>query len=622
MLKQFRNILAKYCHRQALSASGSASSEIWFRRAAELGHLKSQYDMDTKSGMDLSTPWESLLKIADKGHPDALNLCAIALIIGDLKTRPCAIAGVDLLRPSITGSHGPRLAKLQAEGPRIALPKPGAISRFHRRDIYFCDMLASGRIAKMPLERDYERAYRYLTKAKETGCPVATNNLAVCLELGLGTSVDTSTARRLYLEAAASELVARFNAGRCHETGIGGAVDIDKAALTYSSAPDLSAAKLGLLRIRKSRTAGGEHQPGQVEPSEIESILMRGPDPLRQVLTLALESITTRPDYRLTSILILCGGDLATAEREFNASLSPASPTEKQAAIESAEYFLGNARLQHDHDLSRKLSPDVADIFGHSPIGKDGATLNPHSLTSPRGLVITAWGEGFSADKLLDEAQMNLKSFGEEVSIQSLGLAWDELGKGGRWTSDAWMKSINHKWRNRIGFNSARAIAETAMQNHDRRRSPNPDIESQVRLAQSLGLSSSEFKSLLNAYETKQQAPDLLAPSETLLAKLLHAPLDAARLFILFCLLRSVDDVTTHYSGGGGGDEPVGHDSAYYAKRRAIAETPNTPQELVDGSIRAHIMSSPVPAIRENVSEIMTLLAQGYHYERRLVRVG
>jgi hypothetical protein len=150
LLKQFRIMVGNFCHRQALSTNGSASTELWLNRAARYGHLQSRYDMATMKG--IATPWETLLEIADGGYPPAQNLCAIALIIGDLKTRPCAVADVDLLRPSITGTDGPRLAKLQAEGPRLALPKEGKISRYHSRSSYFWRALASRRISDMPLE--------------------------------------------------------------------------------------------------------------------------------------------------------------------------------------------------------------------------------------------------------------------------------------------------------------------------------------------------------------------------------------------------------------------------------------------------------------------------------------
>ena len=204
--------MGKFCHRQAVSVNGSASTELWFNRAARYGHLQSRYDLATMISMESSTSWETLLEIADGGYTPAQNVCAIALVVGDLKTRPCAVADVDLLRPSITGADGPRLAKLQAEGPRLTLPKEGKISHYHGRSSYFWKALASRRIAEMPLERDYVRAFHYLSKAKETGCPIATNNLAVCLELGLGTPVDAEKARQYYLEAAASEPESKFNA--------------------------------------------------------------------------------------------------------------------------------------------------------------------------------------------------------------------------------------------------------------------------------------------------------------------------------------------------------------------------------------------------------------------------
>lgn len=79
--------------------------------------------------------------------------------------------------------------------------------------------------------------------------------------------------------------------------------------------------------------------------------------------------------------------------------------------------------------------------------------------------------------------------------------------------------------------------------------------------------------------------------------------------------------MTTH-STGGGGDDWDGQDYADEDRKSKLAEIPDTPQELTDGDIRTHILRSPVSAIHENVNEIMALLAQGYHYERRFKRYG
>ncbi len=623
LLKQFRTMVGNFCHRQALSSSNlREDTERWLNRAAHYGHLQSRYDLATMYGQDLSTPWETLLEIADGGYPPAQNICAIALIIGDLKTRPCAVADVDLLRPSITGTDGPRLAKLQAEGPRLALPKEGKISRYNTRSIYFWRALASRRIAEMPLERDYARAFDYLSKAKETGCPVATNNLAVCLELGLGTPVDAEKARQHYLEAAASEPESKFNAGRCHEFGIGGAIDIDKAIQAYTSAQDFSAAQLGLLRIRKAKLIGGDSPRVPAESSEAECIVIPGAEPLRHALTLPLDSAEPLPAYRLTCMIVLCGGDLATAEREFPSLFSRASSIEKRIAHESAEYLLQNfGSFSGNYPGGRRL-PEVMDLFGLSPLGKDRIALRNHALTSPRGIIMTGWGDGFSDDQLLNEAQLNFKTFGEQISLESLRSAWVTLGKPARRDSGDWMKSINHQWTNRIGFNNARAIADAAIRQAHRRNNPKPGIDSLFRSAQSRTLTASEMKNLLKLSESKEKAtPALPEPTESLLAKLMGAPLDSTRLFMLFCLLRSVEDVTTH-STGGGGDDWDGQDYADEDRKSKLAEIPDTPQELTDGDIRTHILRSPVSAIHENVNEIMALLAQGYHYERRFKRYG
>jgi hypothetical protein len=620
LLKQFRIMVGNFCHRQALSTNGSASTELWLNRAARYGHLQSRYDMATMKG--IATPWETLLEIADGGYPPAQNLCAIALIIGDLKTRPCAVADVDLLRPSITGTDGPRLAKLQAEGPRLALPKEGKISRYHSRSSYFWRALASRRISDMPLERDYARAFDYLSKAKETGCPIATNNLAVCLELGLGTPVDAEKARQYYLEAAASEPESKFNAGRCHEFGIGGAVDIDKAMLAYTSAKKLSAAQLGLLRIRKAKLIGGSLTRVPAESSEAECIVIPGDEPLRYALTLPLDSSASLPAYRLTCMIVLCGGDLETAEREFPSLFSHASTIEKRVALESAEYLLENFGVFSGNYPGSRWEHEVMKLFGLSTVDIHRIALRNHALTSPRGIIMASRGDGFSVDQLLNEAQLQFKAYGEEISVESLGLAWAALGKPVRGNSDAWMKAINYRWKNRIGFNNARAIADAAIRQAHRRSTPKPDTDSLFRFAQGRSLTASEMKSLLNLSKPKEKDPPALPePTESLLAKLIGAPLDSTRLFMLFCLLRSIQDVTIH-STGGGGDDWDGQDYADEDRKSKLAEIPDTPQELTDGSIRSHILRSPVYAIHENVNEIMALLAQGYHYERRFVRYG
>ena len=616
-------MVGNFCHRQALSSSSlREDTERWLNRAAHYGHLQSRYDLATMYGQDLSTPWETLLEIADGGYPPAQNVCAIALIIGDLKTRPCAVADVDFLRPSITGRDGPRLAKIQAEGPRLSLPKELKISHYHSRSIYFWRALASRRIAEMPLERDYVRAFDYLSKAKETGCPIATNNLAVCLELGLGTPVDAEKARQYYMEAATSEPESKFNAGRCHEFGIGGAIDIDKAIQAYTSAQDFSAAQLGLLRIRKAKLNGGDSPRVPAESPEAECIVIPGAEPLRYALTLPLDSSASLPAYRLNCMTVLCGGDFATAEREFPSLFSRASSIEKRVALESAEYLLQNfGSFSGNHPGGRQL-PEVMELFGLSPLGKDRIALRNHALTSPRGIIMTAWGDGFSDDQLMNDAQLQFQAYGEEISVESLGLAWAALGKPVRRDSDDWMKSITHRWKNRIGFNNARAIADAAIRQAHRRNNPKPGIDSLFRFAQSRTLTASEMKNLLKLSESKEKAtPALPEPTESLLAKLMGAPLDSTRLFMLFCLLRSVEDVTTH-STGGGGDDWDGRDYADEDRKSKLAEIPDTPQELTDGSIKSHILGSPVSAIHENVNEIMALLAQGYHYERRFKRYG
>jgi hypothetical protein len=90
---------------------------------------------------------------------------------------------------------------------------------------------------------------------------------------------------------------------------------------------------------------------------------------------------------------------------------------------------------------------------------------------------------------------------------------------------------------------------------------------------------------------------------------------------MLFCLLRSVKDVTAHYTGGGS-DCHDDFDNSDYERKRELEEIVDTPQELTNGSIRSHILRSPISVIHENATEIMTLLAQGYHYERIYGRIG
>lgn len=630
--------MGKFCHRRALSLNGREHAERWFQRAADYGHLQSQYDLATMKGV--ATSWETLLKIADGGYTPAQNLCAIALIVGDLKSRPCGVADVDLLRPSITGYQGPRLAKIQAEGPRLVLPKEVKISHYHERSSYFWKALASERIAEMPLERDYARAYRYLSKAKETGCPVATNNLAVCLELGLGKPADTVKSRQYYLEAAASETESKFNVGRCHEFGIGGAADIDQAVVAYTAATDLSAAKLGLLRIKTSKPAGAPPLRPPLDLSEVESILMHKAEPLRYAASLALESAAISPAYRLACILILCGGDLAAAESEYASLFSHASRAEKLAAQDSAEYFFRNLRFFSGFHHSYSTAAELTKLFGLSPEGETGSGLRKFSLSSPRGLIMASGGDALSVEQLLMDAQLNFKACGEVISLESLRMAWDALGDIKR-NSEAWLNSINHRWKNPIGFNKAKFLATTALRTaeqriaYDKWRKQHDHIQESIRrLSQNSQFDMGEFKmnetqrlwsrlNSLGTVKTPEADPPLPEAGDTLLARLMREPLDSSRLFMLFCLLRSVNDVTTRYKNwGGGSDEPAEYDYAYYELLRKLEETPETPQELTDGSIKAYIRRSPIPAIHESTDTVMTLLAHGYHYERRHVRIG
>jgi TPR repeat protein len=625
ILSTYRSFMGKFCHRRALSLNGREHAEKWFQKAAEYGHLQSQYDLATMKG--IATSWETLLEIADGGYLQAQNLCAIALIVGDLKSRPCGIAYVDLLRPSITGNQGPRLAKLQAEGPRLVLPKEVKISHYHERSSYFWKALASERIAEMPLERDYARAYRYLSKAKETGCPVATNNLAVCLELGLGTPVDTAKARQYYLEASASETESKFNVGRCHEFGIGGAADIDQAVAAYTAAKDLSAAKLGLLRIKTSKPVGTPPLRPPLDLSEVESILMNGSEPLRYAASLALESTATSPAYRLACILILCGGDLAAAESEYASLFSHASRAEKLAAQDSAEYFFSNVRFFTRFHHSYSSAAELTKLFGLSPEGETGSGLRKFSLSSPRGMIIASWGDGFSVEQLLMDAQLNFKACGEDISVESLRMAWDALG-GVKRNSEAWLNSIDHRWKNPIGFNNAKAIATAAHRNAEWREQNDHIQESIRRLRENSHFDVGQFKMneilrLESRLKSLEADPPLPEAGDTLLARLMREPLDSTRLFMLFCLMRSVKDVTTRYANwGSGNDEPEEHDSAYYELQRKLLETPDTPQELTDGSIKAYIRRSQNPAIHESTDTVMTLLAHGYHYERNYARIG
>ena len=617
--------MGKFCHRRALSLNGREHAEKWFQRAADYGHLQSQYDLATMKGV--STSWETLLKIADGGYAPAQNLCAIALIVGDLKSRPCGVADVDLLRPSITGNQGPRLAKIQAEGPRLALPKEVKISHYHERSTYFWKALASERIAEMPLERDYARAYRYLSKAKETGCPVATNNLAVCLELGLGTPVDAVKARQYYLEASASETESKFNVGRCHEFGIGGAADIDQAVVAYTAATDLSAAKLGLLRIKTSKPADATPLRPPLDLSEVESLLMHNYEPLRYAASLALESAATIPAYRLTCILILCGGDLAAAESEYASLFSHASRAEKLVAQDSADYFFRNIRFFSSFHNTYSSTAELTKLFGLSPEGENGWGLRKFSLSSPRGLIMASWGDGFSVEQLLMDAQLNFKACGEDISVESLRMAWDALGDVKR-DSEAWLKSIAHRWKNPIGFNNAKAIATAALRTAERRKERKPDRESIFRLTlngqyNSNEISLKEIQRFMRGHRSPEADPPLPEAGDTLLARLMREPLDSTRLFMLFCLLRSVKDVTKRYANwGSGSDETEEHDSAYYELLRKLEETPETPHELTDGSIKDYIKRSPTPSIHERTDTIMTLLAHGYDYNRIYARIG
>ena len=638
ILSSYRSFMGKFCHRRALSLNGREHAERWFQRAAEYGHLQSQYDLATMKG--IATSWETLLEIADGGYTPAQNLCGIALIVGDLKTRPCGIADVDLLRPSITGTLGARLAKLQAEGPRLALPKEVKISHYHERSSYFWKALASGRIAEMPLERDYARAYRYLSKAKETGCPVATNNLAVCLELGLGTPVDAAKARQYYLEASASETESRFNVGRCHEFGIGGAADIDQAVAAYTASKDLSAAKLGLLRIKASKPVGAPTLRPPVDLSEVESILMNGSEPLRYAASLALESTATSPAYRLACILILCGGDLAAAESEYASLFSHASRAEKLAAQDSADYFFRNFQLFTSFHHTYSSAAELTKLFGLSPEGETGSGLRNFSLSSPRGMIIASWGDGFSVEQLLMDAQLNFKACGEDISVESLRMAWDALGEVKR-NSEAWLKAIDHRWKSPIGFNKEKSLATTALRTAEQRiaydkwrKQHDPIQESIRRLRENSQFDVGQFKmneiqrlwsrlNSLGAVKTPEADPPLPEAGDTLLARLMREPLDSTRLFMLFCLLRSVNDVTKRYANwGSGSDEPDEHDSAYYELHRKLEETPETPQELTDGSIKEYIRRSQNPAIHESTETVMTLLAHGYHYNRIYARIG
>ena len=81
--------------------------------------------------------------------------------------------------------------------------------------------------------------------------------------------------------------------------------------------------------------------------------------------------------------------------------------------------------------------------------------------------------------------------------------------------------------------------------------------------------------------------------------------------------------MTKRYANwGSGSDEPDEHDSAYYELHRKLEETPETPQELTDGSIKEYIRRSQNPAIHESTDTVMTLLAHGYHYNRIYARIG
>jgi hypothetical protein len=324
----------------------------------------------------------------------------------------------------------------------------------------------------------------------------------------------------------------------------------------------------------------------------------------------------------MTCMIVLCGGDLETAEREFPSLFSHASTMEKRVALESAEYLLENFGVFSGNYPGSRWEHEVMKLFGLSTVDIHRIALRNHALTSPRGIIMASRGDEFSVDQLLNEAQFQFKAYGEEISVESLGLAWAALGKPVRGNSDAWMKAINYRWKNRIGFNNARAIADAAIREAYRRNTPKPDIDSLFRLARNRRLTASEMNILLRASAPQEEAPPALpAPSDTLLAKLIGAPLDSTRLFMLFCLLRSVKDVTAHYTGGGS-DCHDDFDNSDYERKRELEEIVDTPQELTNGSIRSHILRSPISLIHENATVIMTLLAQGYHYERIYGRIG
>lgn len=89
------------------------------------------------------------------------------------------------------------------------------------------------------IKQDYGLAFRWFSRAAESGCPQAMYHLGMCNAKGYGTTINLPMAFEWFMKSAENQDEdAMFEVGNCYATGFGVEEDMDKARIWYKQAAD------------------------------------------------------------------------------------------------------------------------------------------------------------------------------------------------------------------------------------------------------------------------------------------------------------------------------------------------------------------------------------------------
>lgn len=94
------------------------------------------------------------------------------------------------------------------------------------------------------IERDYDKAFAWFTRAANNGCPQAMYHLGLCNAKGYGTPVNNALSAEWYRKSAEhGDEDAMYELGNCHEKGLGVEANLDEARAWYRKAADCGSAE-------------------------------------------------------------------------------------------------------------------------------------------------------------------------------------------------------------------------------------------------------------------------------------------------------------------------------------------------------------------------------------------